>query len=496
MKILIITDQASQRRSWYRILSEYPYLDIQVANSIFRANDLFLSGLAMGEPVPLVVLHYSQNTEDAHRLMVYWKVQEPSISVLYVQEKRGEPPVDLKEIGLIGTILEDEGPVVLQNQLRFLMQGTRDRQILGIKMQILEEPARQCYPANALSMALSIVVNESSLDSAAFIQFTDKPDEPILQITEAVDVIEQYWLDELCENHEKKLEPLMKDKRMLVDGERYLFPVYSSRGWEGILVFFVKEGTLLKSTDLESLSRTMHLLLERVRINEDLEKKKNQKATYFSLLNDTMKSSLQESQNEMDLLQMVVHEERARHQVAKARSQIVRSVHLLNDIVELARIDDGLMVLLSQSVSIGDTLQSAVDHITDTTAERKIEINIKYASEEELIIDADEKKLEQVFYNLLFYMAHHCEQGEQIELTVFEGSKGNACIKMFTRKSLPDHEICAQIFDRPEASYLLDENKVSLFICKQFVQAHEGTLTAKNDPISGFSFFIQLRTRI
>lgn len=495
MKILIIADEEARKKSWFSMFNT-PELEIEPVQTVFEANDLFLSGLALGQSYPLVVFHHGQNSADALQLIKYWRIQEPSIAVLYVCKDRADATENLKDIGIIDTIVEDEGVDILKNHFRFLLQGTKDRQILGIKTQILEDPANLNDPANAVSKALAIIVNQSAIGAAAFVQFTDKQEEPILQIANSLDMTDQLWLDDLCSNAEDSLLKYLQDKRMQVIGQRYLFPIYSSRGWEGLLIFILKEDRAVNPTDLESLAKTMHFLLERVRVNQELQRKISEKTTYISLLSDTLKSSLKESAQQLELLKIITLEEKALELTTKAENQVTRGIYLLNDIVELARIDDGLMVLLSQPVDLFERIQHAVKQVIMSAEEKQIDIQYENCSEAPIIIDADIKKMEQVFYNLLFFLVQNSEKNDCIKVSVFEGSKGLTFVKLSGMIHTQTRSDYQKLFERPESGYLLDENKVSLFICKKFINAHEGKIYAELHEHSGFSFIIQLPTKV
>ncbi|PIE90908.1 MAG: hypothetical protein CR997_03370 [Acidobacteria bacterium] len=492
MKILIVADEQAREQNWFKMF-DTPDFETECVQTVFEANDLFLTSLAMGHSYPLVVFHHGQRSEDAFQLMRYWRVQEPSIAVIYICKDHKTDSRSLKGIGIIDSILEDEEPEILQNHLQYLLQGSKDRQVLGIKLQILEEPASMREPAAAMAKVLSLIVNQSSIDAAAFIQFTDKPDEPIMQITQSLDITDQFWLDELCENNEQTLMRYLEEKRMQVMDERYIFPIYSSRGWEGLLIYILKDDMGVKPSDLESLAKTVHLLLERVRVNENLARKTHEKSTYTSLLSNTLKTSLKESAQRMDLLRMIAKSRQVHELICKAEDQILRSTYLLDDIIELARIDDGMMVLLAQPVDLMDILKRSVEKVHSPAEEKNIEITFEQSGGLAVRMDADGTKIEQVFYNLLQFLVQNSDANKSIKIRLNEVSKGLIFVKLtgtLTLHPVDDHK---KLFERPEASFLLDENRVSLYICKKFIEAHEGKIDTEFNRDKEFSFLIQFR---
>lgn len=494
MKILFIADREARKLPWFQNF-ESSGMEIDIAESVFEANDLFLTGLALGNTFSLVVLHHTQFSSDAKKLMVYWRVQDPSLAVLFISARDLPKSEDLDDIGIIEIIREDEQPSVVQNHFRFLLQRTRDQHILGLKIQILEEFGRHSDAALAISNILAMIVGETDIHSASFIRFSDKPDEPILQITEGLDIRDQIWIDEICEDPDDSLVTIMQDGHMVRDGQRTLFPVTSSRGWEGLLIFILEDDAPITSTHLESLSKTIHQLLERVRVNAELKAKTTEKATYLSLLNDTMKNSIKESVQKMDLLKMIVKEERATTMLERAENQIERTLFLLNDIIELARIDDGLMVLMAEPVDLVSAIRKGIESVQSMAIERGI--SLKFAPPETPpTIDADAKKIQQVIYNLLLFLLEHCESDDTLEVSIIQGTKGYIYLRMYALTAPVDQAFLDKLFERPEPSFLLGENNVSLYICKKFIQAHEGRIRAELDPKKGFSFIVQLRAHL
>ncbi|MBF6594681.1 MAG: HAMP domain-containing protein [Thermaceae bacterium] len=113
-----------------------------------------------------------------------------------------------------------------------------------------------------------------------------------------------------------------------------------------------------------------------------------------------------------------------------------------------------------------------------------------------LTLGADQDRLMQVLYNLLENALRHTPTGGQITLRVREESGWGVLEVRNTGLSIPANDL-NRIFDR---FYRLDQARgretggsgLGLAIVRAIVQAHGGTVGAKNDPQGGVCFWIHL----
>lgn len=99
-----------------------------------------------------------------------------------------------------------------------------------------------------------------------------------------------------------------------------------------------------------------------------------------------------------------------------------RLMSLIDDILDLATIEAGYLVLKKNNVSIGDILQSIYTLTADWARKEKIEISIE-CSPDIGFMAADERRVKQVLLNLMRNAIAHTPQGGTITLAA--GRSGN-----------------------------------------------------------------------
>lgn len=106
---------------------------------------------------------------------------------------------------------------------------------------------------------------------------------------------------------------------------------------------------------------------------------------------------------------------------------------LINDILDLATVDAGVVELEFTEIDLGRTIEAAIDGLRDRIAEKGLHVQCDVAHSARLI--ADERRVRQILYNLLSnavrFSADHGEVrvtarqiGEEIELTVADSGAG------------------------------------------------------------------------
>lgn len=175
-----------------------------------------------------------------------------------------------------------------------------------------------------------------------------------------------------------------------------------------------------------------------------------------------------------------------------ARDDCERLQSIVNEILDLSRIQNGRVELHLRATSAKTLLTQAVDDHRQLARERGIELRIGAMTVERAVL-ADPPRIRLVLANLLTNALRYTPRGGSVELRAapedhavrFEISDTGPGI------AAPD---LARVFDRffraagaPEGGAGL-----GLFICKEIVEAHEGRIGAESDPGQGAIFWFTL----
>ena len=187
----------------------------------------------------------------------------------------------------------------------------------------------------------------------------------------------------------------------------------------------------------------------------------------------------------------------------KARDVLERNVGrlagLVDELLEVARIQAGTLRLAKTYVDLGQAVQQALDSYVDVARSNQLELSQKV--EDGLITLADAKRLQQVMYNLLGNAFKFTEAGGRIDVVVRRDGD-NALVSVSDDGAGMEAEDIARLFE--PFSQVHDPMQktnagtgLGLYICRGIVEGHGGKIWAESDGRgkgSRFVFTIPLET--
>jgi signal transduction histidine kinase len=169
---------------------------------------------------------------------------------------------------------------------------------------------------------------------------------------------------------------------------------------------------------------------------------------------------------------------------------------LLNDLLDLAKLESGKMAFEFQRTDLGLLISSVADELHAWARQRKIAIR---APEPELgaEVELDAAKIKQVVRNLLSNAVKFSPEGGNIELAMHHGSHSVTVSVRDQGPGIPGDELEA-VFDKFVQSSKTKSHAggtgLGLAICREIITAHNGRIWARNNPHGGavFSFEIPI----
>jgi len=183
--------------------------------------------------------------------------------------------------------------------------------------------------------------------------------------------------------------------------------------------------------------------------------------------------------------------------LGKVSRKVEGLVELTNELLDLSRIEAGLIVQDKQQVQLMDILDSLVEFMQARAKEKNISLALKKADLP--LINADGRSMEEVFSNLITNAINYTPEGGKITL---EGKVTGDFLHIAvtdTGYGIPPDEL-PRIFDR---FYRVKSDKtrnivgtgLGLPIVKSIVQAHNGTIKAESKEGVGSTFSVRLPVR-
>ena len=171
-------------------------------------------------------------------------------------------------------------------------------------------------------------------------------------------------------------------------------------------------------------------------------------------------------------------------------------LELINDVLDLAKIETGNVELYLEDVSPGDILDKCLPLIQGQADERGIGISIAGAQKKSPTVRADHTRFQQVFLNLLSNAVKYNRDGGKIIIDFDEGDEGMFRMSVSdTGSGIPtkDQHKLFQPFNRLGAENSeIEGTGIGLVVSKDLVEMMNGTIGFESKPGKGCTFWIEL----
>lgn len=252
--------------------------------------------------------------------------------------------------------------------------------------------------------------------------------------------------------------------------------------------FKTEHGDLVKSIALQAA-----VALENLRLFEEVKALSARKDEFIALASHELKTPLTTIKGYLQVLGMQETNERARSYMLKTEKQVDKLNSLVTDLFDVSKIEAGKSQLFPEVFSLNALVAETAESLSYAGNTHTILIEAR----EELVIEADRRKIEQVLINLLNNAIKYSPGSTQVliqlipgrhRLTVAVTDKGIGLSidqqqKIFTR------------FYRAAGTYNIPGLGLGLYICQDIIERHHGKLTVKSRLGEGsvFSFSLPLR---
>lgn len=161
---------------------------------------------------------------------------------------------------------------------------------------------------------------------------------------------------------------------------------------------------------------------------------------------------------------------------------------IVNDILDLATVDAGIMQLDIEDVAIADEIDAAAKRVKERLQEHDLSLNVNLAENIETF-KADPARVRQVLFNLLSNAANYAPEGSSITLQV-ERDDTEVVISVHDDGPGMPSDVLDTVFKRFQA-YPNGGRKrgvgLGLSIVKSFVELHGGKVEIETSPDTGTS---------
>ncbi len=183
--------------------------------------------------------------------------------------------------------------------------------------------------------------------------------------------------------------------------------------------------------------------------------------------------------------------------VASAANQSLQAMYLINDLLDIEKLETSEIPLFLIPADISDLIEAALRDLLTAAKEKNITVEIQADSLKVLV---DKEQFTRVLRNLLRNSIQHAPIDSTIEVSTQES--GDIClISIKDQGPLVSEQEKLSIFDRFHDSAeglpkRLEGSGLSLSVCRALVDAHKGQLIAETSVDGRFVFVLNIQRNI
>ena len=235
----------------------------------------------------------------------------------------------------------------------------------------------------------------------------------------------------------------------------------------------------------------------RRRAEEKVHAANRQKDQFLAMLGHELRNPLAPIRTASDLLNRIVGSQpEAQAPLAILDRQTLQLARLVDDLLDVSRIAQGLISLKEDDVEIGIVIDQAVETVKPLVHEKSHQLSI-HKPFSALHVRGDAARLVQAIGNLLHNAAKYTEDGGQIDVTVSK-IDGEVVVAVRDSGSGIAPELLPHVFDLfVQSDRTLDRSQgglgVGLTVVRKLVEMHHGTIVAESVGVGhGSTFTVRL----
>jgi len=241
-------------------------------------------------------------------------------------------------------------------------------------------------------------------------------------------------------------------------------------------------------------------LLHREQEARDAAEKANQlKDEFLATLSHELRNPLNVILGYSELLlrmQEVEHSPRLAQMAEALRRNAQSQSQLINDLLDLSRLQRGKIALNQETVSLAAIIDSAVETVRADASAKGIDIRLQ-AGDHLLLVDGDRLRLQQIAWNLLNNAVKFTPHGGSIEIGLSSDRDQAVFVVSDTGQGI-EPAFLPHVFEMFRQADGSNSRKhgglgIGLALVRQLVQLHGGTVAAHSEgPNRGSQFIIRL----
>lgn len=379
--------------------------------------------------------------------------QDHSIELDSFEEKEGEQPLDLTDLGLRLALLDSE---------KTFVAGNRQYDINGILKPIISKGETVGW--------LSITPSTELMDTVD-IQFKEQQNNTALVISIVSIFLAAAIAVLLSRSFLTPIKRLGNATRALIAGN------------------FETRTNVTSVDEIGQLQRDFNSLANTLQKNE------NSRHQWIADISHELRTPMSILLGEIEAIQDGVRQLNA-HSIKSLHSEVIRVNQLIDDLYHLSMSDIGALNYRKEEVELTNIIEEAISTFADKIREKNIKALFDFSDCYPIVVFADAQRLHQLFANLLQNTLRYTNPGGRFEVRC-ELSDQKVIIHWHDSEPGVSDDQMDRLFER---LFRAEESRsrasggagLGLSLCKNIAEAHDGSISVQHSPLGGLWFQLQL----
>jgi signal transduction histidine kinase len=241
--------------------------------------------------------------------------------------------------------------------------------------------------------------------------------------------------------------------------------------------------------EIGTLVKAFNNLMQTIRENQQ------KKDEFIGIASHELRTPLTSIKGYVEMLNEMEHEEKHRFFVKKAFENVNKLEKLINDLLDVSKIQGGQLELAMKEFDLGELIDETIASLQTITPNHEI-VNQCHLRGTKVL--ADRQRIEQVLDNLLTNAIKYSPQGKRV-IVLSEKTDREVIVKVRDFGLGIPHEEQSDIFERfyrtRNTSITISGFGLGLYICKDIITRHHGNIwVTMEDKGSTFYFSLPLES--
>ncbi|MBN2329076.1 MAG: HAMP domain-containing histidine kinase [Candidatus Omnitrophica bacterium] len=234
--------------------------------------------------------------------------------------------------------------------------------------------------------------------------------------------------------------------------------------------------------------------------NDRLSELDKMKSAFVSQASHDLRTPLTAIKGSLDNLALGIAGELTEKQtrvLERARTSVNRLTSLINDVLDLSRIESGRTVLEKSNVSMRLIVEQAIQENKPAAEQRRIALNADDMPEE-FIVFVDGGKMERIVGELIGNAIKYTPEGGDVSVRLFQENNQVVCCVKDSGIGMTEED-CQRIWERfyrsNASKHFAKGSGLGLSIAKELIDLHGGSIEAQSEEGKGTTLTLRLPLR-